>query len=68
MNPNNLSINSDSVYRDFVLKLEENARPETILKLHLRIEELENQLSSQIQAFQKRELELHKQFDQKKYK
>ncbi len=54
------------MFKDFLIKLEENAKPETILKLQLRIEELEKQLSNQTQAFQKRELELHKQFDQKK--
>jgi len=58
----------NQLYKNFLHKFQENANPETVLKLSLRIEELENQLLDQHQLAQKRELELHKQFDQKKYK
>lgn len=66
--PNLHTQKEGQIYRNSLRKLEENTSTETILKLSLRIEELENKLLDQNQFYQKRELELHKQFDQKKYK
>jgi len=63
-----LSTQKDQAYRDLLLHLEENLNVETLLKMSIRIEELENKLHDQHHIAQKRELELHKQFDQKKYK
>lgn len=66
MTSNLLVTANDVIYKDFLLKLEEEPTPELVKKLHNKIEELENKLIQQNKAAQQRELEQHQIFDQKK--
>jgi len=66
MTSNLLVTANDVIYKDFLLKLEEEPTPELVKRLQNKIEELENKLIEQTKAAQQRELEQHQIFDQKK--
>jgi hypothetical protein len=59
---------NDVLYKDFLLKLEEEPTPENMKKLHEKIDELETKLVSQTKASQQRELELQRLVDENKGK
>ena len=55
--------------RELLLNLEENTNnPNTIKSLHKKIDDLQTKIIEQQQQYQKRELELHKDYDLKKSK
>lgn len=62
----NSSQSENIIYNDFLLKLEEHPTPETIKKLQIKIDELEDKLLDQARLSQCKELELRRQFDEQK--
>ena len=60
---------NELICRELLLNLEENTNnPNTIKSLHKKIDDLQTKIIEQQQLYQKRELELHKDYDKKKSK
>ena len=60
------ALKGDTICNDFLLRLEDQPTPETIRKLQLRIDELEDRLIDQAKLNQCKELELRRIYDEKK--
>ena len=59
-------LKGDTICNDFLLRLEDQPTPETIRKLQLRIDELEDKLIDQARLNQCKELELRRVYDENK--